>query len=91
MALIVYAPIWPIYYTATLTYHFGNAGELSAAQNHERRGGEGFFPNRMASRLQIQGDESVLLRVTHSNLKSFSAEVHFSVQVTISVNQLTRV
>ncbi|GFZ14353.1 tubulin folding cofactor B [Actinidia rufa] len=37
----------------------------------------------MGSRLQIQGDESVLLRVTHSNLKSFCADVHFSLQMTI--------
>uniref|UniRef100_A0A5B7B110 Putative tubulin-folding cofactor B isoform X2 n=1 Tax=Davidia involucrata TaxID=16924 RepID=A0A5B7B110_DAVIN len=37
----------------------------------------------MASRLQIQGDESVLLGVTHSNLKSFSADVRFSLQMTV--------
>ncbi|XP_038701606.1 tubulin-folding cofactor B [Tripterygium wilfordii] len=37
----------------------------------------------MASRLQIQGDDSVILRVTHSNLKSFSAEVRFSLQMTV--------
>ncbi|PSR92814.1 Tubulin-folding cofactor B like [Actinidia chinensis var. chinensis] len=37
----------------------------------------------MGSRLQMQGDESVLLRVTHSNLKSFCADVHFSLQMTI--------
>ncbi|XP_062166129.1 tubulin-folding cofactor B-like [Alnus glutinosa] len=37
----------------------------------------------MASVLQIQGDESVLLRVTHSNLKSFSAELRFSLQTTV--------
>lgn len=35
----------------------------------------------MASRLQIQGDESVLCHVTHSNLKSFNADVRFSLQV----------
>lgn len=35
----------------------------------------------MADKLQIEGDESVLLRVTHSNIKSFSAAVRFSVQV----------
>ena len=34
-----------------------------------------------ANRLQIQGDESVLLRVTHSNLKTFSADIRFSLQV----------
>ncbi|KAH7557151.1 hypothetical protein JRO89_XS11G0060600 [Xanthoceras sorbifolium] len=38
----------------------------------------------MASRLQqIEGDESVLLRVTHSNLKSFSADVRFSLQMSV--------
>jgi hypothetical protein len=41
----------------------------------------------MASVLQIQGDESVLLRVTHSNLKSFSAELRFSLQVNPPTNQ----
>lgn len=34
-----------------------------------------------SSRFQIQPDESVLLRVTHSNIKSFSAEIRFSLQV----------
>ncbi|KAL2460288.1 Tubulin-folding cofactor B [Abeliophyllum distichum] len=37
----------------------------------------------MGSRLQIQGDESVLLRITHSNIKSFSADVRFSLQMTV--------
>lgn len=38
----------------------------------------------MASRLQkIEGDDSVLLRVTHSNLKSFSSDVRFSLQTTV--------
>ncbi|KAL5546551.1 hypothetical protein UlMin_006238 [Ulmus minor] len=38
----------------------------------------------MASRLQqIEGDDSVLLRVTHSNLKTFSADVRFSLQTTL--------
>lgn len=37
----------------------------------------------MTSRLQIQGDESVLLRVTHSNLKSFSSDVRFSLQTSV--------
>ncbi|KAG5549734.1 hypothetical protein RHGRI_014886 [Rhododendron griersonianum] len=37
----------------------------------------------MGSHLQIQGDESVLLRVTHSNLKSFSTDVRFSLQLTV--------
>ncbi|KAL6989075.1 hypothetical protein U1Q18_014826 [Sarracenia purpurea var. burkii] len=37
----------------------------------------------MGSLLQIQGDEAVLLRITHSNLKSFSADVRFSLQMTI--------
>ncbi|KAM7526703.1 hypothetical protein LguiA_016605 [Lonicera macranthoides] len=37
----------------------------------------------MTSRLQIQGDESVLLHVTHSNIKSFSADIRFSLQMTV--------
>ncbi|XP_011079785.1 tubulin-folding cofactor B isoform X1 [Sesamum indicum] len=37
----------------------------------------------MANKLQIQGNESVLLRVTHSNIKSFSADVRFSLQMTV--------
>ncbi|GKV40783.1 hypothetical protein SLE2022_134910 [Rubroshorea leprosula] len=37
----------------------------------------------MASRLQIQGDDSVLLRITHSNLKTFSADVRFSLQMSV--------
>ncbi|XP_057788212.1 tubulin-folding cofactor B [Salvia miltiorrhiza] len=37
----------------------------------------------MASKLQVQGDESVLLRVTHSNIKSFASDVRFSLQMTV--------
>ncbi|CAL9028178.1 unnamed protein product [Prunus brigantina] len=38
----------------------------------------------MGSRLQkIEGDESVLLRVTHSNLKTFSADIRFSLQSSV--------
>ncbi|KAL8541485.1 hypothetical protein ACS0TY_002671 [Phlomoides rotata] len=37
----------------------------------------------MASMLQLQGDDSVLLRVTHCNIKSFSSEVRFSLQMTV--------
>ncbi|KAH0702801.1 hypothetical protein KY290_020199 [Solanum tuberosum] len=37
----------------------------------------------MASQLQIQSDESVLLRVTHSNMKSFSPEIRFSLQMSV--------
>ncbi|CAL1385156.1 unnamed protein product [Linum trigynum] len=37
----------------------------------------------MAARFQIEGDDSVLLRVTHSNLKTFSAEVRCSLQSTV--------
>lgn len=38
----------------------------------------------MASSLQkIEGDESVLLRVTHSNLKSFNPDIRFSLQLTL--------
>ncbi|XP_008222914.1 PREDICTED: tubulin-folding cofactor B-like [Prunus mume] len=38
----------------------------------------------MATRLQkIEGDESVLLRVTHSNLKTFSADIRFSLQSSV--------
>lgn len=40
----------------------------------------------MASRLQIEGDDSVLLRVTHSNLKNFATDVRFSLQVPFSDN-----
>ncbi|KAJ8616982.1 hypothetical protein MRB53_013168 [Persea americana] len=36
----------------------------------------------MASRLQIPSDYSVLLSVTHSNLKNFASDVRFSVQRT---------
>lgn len=35
----------------------------------------------MGSKLQVEGDESVLLRVTHSNIKSFATDVRFSLQV----------
>ncbi|GFQ02897.1 tubulin-folding cofactor b [Phtheirospermum japonicum] len=37
----------------------------------------------MANKLHIQGDESVLLRITHSNIKRFSADVRFSTQLTV--------
>ncbi|KAG8472872.1 hypothetical protein CXB51_034836 [Gossypium anomalum] len=37
----------------------------------------------MASRLQIEGDASVLLRVTHSNLKSFAVDIRFSLQMSV--------
>ncbi|XAR65862.1 hypothetical protein NMG60_11011843 [Bertholletia excelsa] len=37
----------------------------------------------MGSHLQLQGDDFVLLRVTHSNIKSFSSEVRFSLQMTV--------
>lgn len=38
----------------------------------------------MASSLQkIEGDDSVLLRVTHSNIKTFSADIRFSQQVCV--------
>ncbi|XP_065874178.1 cation/H(+) antiporter 15-like isoform X2 [Euphorbia lathyris] len=37
----------------------------------------------MAGRLQIDGDDSVLLHITHSNLKTFSADVRFSLQSTM--------
>ncbi|WRX25146.1 Ubiquitin-like domain - like 10 [Theobroma cacao] len=37
----------------------------------------------MASRLQIEGDDSVLLRVTHSNLKNFATDVRFSLQMSV--------
>lgn len=35
------------------------------------------------AKLQIEGDDSVLLNVTHSNLKTFSASVRFSLQSTV--------
>ncbi|EEF33219.1 tubulin-folding cofactor B [Ricinus communis] len=38
----------------------------------------------MGSKLQkIEGDESVVLRITHSNLKTFSADVRFSLESTV--------
>lgn len=37
----------------------------------------------MGTRLQIDGDESVLCTVTHSNLKSFNADIRFSLQMTV--------
>ncbi|GKC56263.1 tubulin-folding cofactor B [Tanacetum coccineum] len=37
----------------------------------------------MASRLQLPTDDSVLLNVTHSNLKSFASEVRFSLESTV--------
>ncbi|CAN0899438.1 Tubulin-folding cofactor B [Linum grandiflorum] len=37
----------------------------------------------MAPRFQIEEDDSVLLRVTHANLKTFATEVRFSRQSTI--------
>ncbi|XP_077248727.1 tubulin folding cofactor B isoform X2 [Tasmannia lanceolata] len=37
----------------------------------------------MASLLQIPNDESVLLRITHSNLKNFSSDLHFSLQMSV--------
>ncbi|KAL9274002.1 Tubulin-folding cofactor B-like protein [Drosera capensis] len=37
----------------------------------------------MGSRLHIEGDESVMLLVTHSNIKSFTADVRFSLQSTV--------
>ncbi|XP_027360769.1 tubulin-folding cofactor B [Abrus precatorius] len=38
----------------------------------------------MASSLQkIESDDSVLLRVTHSNLKSFNSDIRFSLQLTV--------
>ncbi|XP_074272969.1 tubulin-folding cofactor B [Silene latifolia] len=37
----------------------------------------------MASRLQMEGDDSVLLHVTHSNFKTFNADVRFSLQMSV--------
>ncbi|KAI3498912.1 hypothetical protein L1887_34698 [Cichorium endivia] len=37
----------------------------------------------MASRLQLPTDDSVLLRITHSNLKTFSAEARSSLESTV--------
>ncbi|KAF7819109.1 tubulin-folding cofactor B [Senna tora] len=38
----------------------------------------------MASSLQkIEGDDSVLLRITHSNIKTFSADMRFSLQMSV--------
>lgn len=38
------------------------------------------------SRLQLEGDDSVHLHITHANLKSFSADVRFSPQVSLQKN-----
>ncbi|THU71272.1 hypothetical protein C4D60_Mb08t33800 [Musa balbisiana] len=37
----------------------------------------------MGSRLQLPDDDSVVLRVTHANVKSFSADVRFSLEMTV--------
>ncbi|XP_044481583.1 tubulin-folding cofactor B-like [Mangifera indica] len=38
----------------------------------------------MASRLQqVEGDKSVVLRVTHSNIKTFASDVRFSLQMSV--------
>ncbi|KAL7583848.1 tubulin-folding cofactor B [Lactuca sativa] len=37
----------------------------------------------MASRLQLPADDSVLLRITHSNLKTFSTDARFSLESTV--------
>ncbi|KAK7399249.1 hypothetical protein VNO78_10428 [Psophocarpus tetragonolobus] len=37
----------------------------------------------MTSRIQIQGDESVELHITHSNLKTFGSDIRFSLQLTV--------
>jgi len=37
----------------------------------------------MASRLQLPVDDTVLLRVTHSNIKSFSPDVQFALESTV--------
>lgn len=37
----------------------------------------------MASRLQLVADNTVLLRVTHSNIKTFSAEVRFDLEMSV--------
>ncbi|XP_020674403.1 tubulin-folding cofactor B isoform X2 [Dendrobium catenatum] len=37
----------------------------------------------MASRLQLGGDKTVLLRVTHSNIKGFSSEVRFDLEMSV--------
>lgn len=35
----------------------------------------------MASSIQLHGEDSVVLRVTHSNLKTFNTDIRFSLQV----------
>ncbi|WVZ24280.1 hypothetical protein V8G54_002824 [Vigna mungo] len=37
----------------------------------------------MASRIQLHGEDSVVLRVTHSNLKTFNTDIRFSLQLTV--------
>ncbi|QCD86551.1 ribosomal RNA methyltransferase Nop2 [Vigna unguiculata] len=37
----------------------------------------------MASSIELHGEDSVVLRVTHSNLKTFNADIRFSLQLTV--------
>ncbi|RDX87942.1 Tubulin-folding cofactor B, partial [Mucuna pruriens] len=37
----------------------------------------------MASSMKVEGDEAVVLRVTHSNLKTFSSDIRFSLHLTV--------
>ncbi|TKY60575.1 Tubulin-folding cofactor B [Spatholobus suberectus] len=37
----------------------------------------------MASSIQVRGDNSAVLRVTHSNIKTFSDDIRFSLQLTV--------
>ncbi|KAG2410749.1 Tubulin-folding cofactor [Vigna angularis] len=37
----------------------------------------------MASGIQLHGEDSVVLRVTHSNLKTFNTDIRFSLQLTV--------
>lgn len=50
-------------------------------RRRQRRRRSAYQSSAMASRLQLPGDDSVLVRVTHSNIKSFSADVRFSLEV----------
>jgi len=40
------------------------------------------------SRLQLEGDDSVHLHITHANLKSFSADARFSPQVSLVLHSV---
>ncbi|KAK1276611.1 hypothetical protein QJS04_geneDACA003778 [Acorus gramineus] len=58
----------------------GSSSQASSAAVAQREREREMSSSRLQ---QIEGDESVLLRVTHSNLKTFSADVRFSLSMTV--------